>query len=243
MRTMTIRKSIAVGAVASLAMFTAACGTDQEPTDTTAGDSDSETTEPTEEEPTEEEPTEDPGNAGGTGDPFANLVGEGCAGYAEANPEGPASVEGMAQEPVGSAAAGNPLLKTLVAAVTGGVNPDVDLLGALNDPQATYTVFAPVDEAFAAIPKKTLNTLAKEPQGTTLSSILTYHVLTERVEPTDLEGSYTTLNEEDLMVSGGPDTLEINGESSVICGGVQTANATVYLIDSVLTPPSIAQAR
>jgi len=238
MRT-TIRKSLAFGAVASLAMFSAACGSDDTSTGGTGSDGSSATEEQTTTEPTDEETTTEPAEEettedGGMADPAANLVGPGCAAYAEANPEGPASVEGMAQEPVGTAASGNPLLKTLVAAATAA-----DLVGALNDEQAQYTVFAPVDEAFAKIPAKTLKDLLKPANKDALTTILTYHVLPERVEPMDLQGSYTTLNEEDLKVSGEGDNIMVNGQAAVICGGVQTANATVYLIDTVLMPPSM----
>lgn len=239
MRTMTIRKSIAVGAVASLAMFTAACGTDEEePAADTAADDTSEeetTDEPTEEEPTEEETEEAPEEEM---DPAitATLAGPGCEGYAEENAEGPASVQGMAQESVSGAASGNPLLTTLVATVTGEFNPEVNLAGTL-DSQEAITVFAPVDDAFAALPPKTAAQLQKPANAQTLETILTYHVLGERVEPQELSGAYATLAGPELEVSGQPDNLMINGESAVICGGVQTQNATVYLIDTVLSPP------
>jgi uncharacterized surface protein with fasciclin (FAS1) repeats len=227
MRT-TIRKSLAVGAVASLTMFSAACGSDDEAAVADTGsDESSETT----------EPMEDEAAGGDMADPAANLVGSGCAAYAEANPEGAGSVEGMAQEPVATAASGNPLLKTLVAAVSGQVNPKVDLVDTLNTTD-NLTVFAPTDDAFAKIDAKTLKTLAKPANADMLSGILTYHVLGERVEPTDLQGSYATLNGAELEVMGEGDSIMVNGQSAVICGGVQTANATVYLIDTVLMPPS-----
>jgi uncharacterized surface protein with fasciclin (FAS1) repeats len=182
---------------------------------------------------------EDEAAGGDMADPAANLVGSGCAAYAEANPEGAGSVEGMAQEPVATAASGNPLLKTLVAAVSGQVNPKVDLVDTLNTTD-NLTVFAPTDDAFAKIDAKTLKTLAKPANADMLSGILTYHVLGERVEPTDLQGSYATLNGAELEVMGEGDSIMVNGQSAVICGGVQTANATVYLIDTVLMPPSMA---
>src|SRR6476659_1509165 len=74
-------------------------------------------------------------------------VGPGCAGYAAQVPTGAGSVDGMAQDPVAVAASNNPLLKTLVAAVSGKLNPKVDLVDTLNSGQ--FTVFAPVDTAFA----------------------------------------------------------------------------------------------
>src|SRR6201991_2614192 len=59
-------------------------------------------------------------------------VGPGCAGYAAQGPTGPGSVTGMAQDPVAVAASNNPLLTTLTAAVSGKLNPDVNLVDTLN---------------------------------------------------------------------------------------------------------------
>src|SRR5918995_335852 len=92
-----------------------------------------------------------------TMDPAANLVGAGCAGYAEAVPDGAGSVAGMAQDPVAVAASNNPILTTLTAAVSGQLNPEVDLVDTLNGSE--FTVFAPVDEAFAKIDPATIETL------------------------------------------------------------------------------------
>lgn len=166
-------------------------------------------------------------------DPAANLVGSGCAAYAEAVPSGDGSVAGMAKDPVAVAASNNPLLKTLTAAVSGKLNPKVDLVDTLNGDE--FTVFAPVDDAFAAIPEKDLNAVVKD--ADMLSGILTYHVVPGQIAPADLSGDYTTVEGQDLEVTGSGDDLKVNG-ASVICGGVQTANATVYLVDEVLMPPA-----
>lgn len=166
-------------------------------------------------------------------DPAANLVGPGCADYAEAVPDGDGSIEGMSADPVAVAASNNPLLTTLVAAVSGGLNPDVDLVDTLNGDE--FTVFAPVDDAFAKIDATTIETLKTD--SALLSSILTYHVVPGQIEPADIAGMHTTVNGADLEVTGSGDALMVNG-ANVICGGVQTANATVYLIDSVLLPPA-----
>ncbi|GAA3213706.1 fasciclin domain-containing protein [Microbacterium terregens] len=168
-------------------------------------------------------------------DPAANLVGTGCAGYAEAVPDGAGSVEGMAQDPVATAASNNPLLTTLVAAVSGQLNPSVDLVDTLNGDE--FTVFAPVDDAFAKIDPATIEVLKTD--SDLLTSILTYHVVPGQVAPADIAGMHTTVNGADLEVTGSGDDLMVNGESAVICGGVQTANATVYLIDTVLMPPAM----
>jgi len=220
MRTTT--KSFAVAAVASLALFTAACG---------SSDSEGDTAAPADDTATSAAPSED-----AAADPAADLVGPGCADYAEAVPDGAGSVSGMSQDPVATAASNNPLLKTLTAAVSGGVNPDVDLVDTLNGGE--FTVFAPVDDAFGKIPADTIDTLAKEAGGTTLSSILTYHVIPERIAPADIDGTFTTVNGADLTVTGSGDEIKVGDQAAVICGGVQTANATVYLIDTVLMPPA-----
>ena len=167
-------------------------------------------------------------------DPAANLVGAGCAGYAEAVPDGEGSVAGMAEDPVATAASNNPILTTLTAAVSGGVNPDVNLVDTLNGDE--YTVFAPVDDAFAKIDPATIEVLKTD--AALLTSILTYHVVPGQILPADIEGTHTTVNGADLEVTGSGDDIMVNGQAAVICGGVQTANATVYLIDTVLMPPA-----
>ena len=166
-------------------------------------------------------------------DPAANLVGPGCADYAKAVPDGAGSIQGMSQDPVAVAASNNPMLKTLVSAVSGKLNPDVDLVDTLNGDE--FTVFAPVDDAFAAIDAGTIDTLKTD--GDLLTKILTYHVVPGQIEPADIDGTHTTVEGQDLEVTGSGDALKVNGVN-VICGGVQTANATVYLVDGVLMPPA-----
>ena len=167
-------------------------------------------------------------------DPAANLVGAGCADYASKVPDGAGSVAGMAADPVATAASNNPILTQLTAAVSGGLNPDVNLVDTLNGDE--FTVFAPVDDAFAALPAETVETLKTD--ADMLSSILTYHVVPGQMLPADLEGTtQTSVQGGDVEITGSGDELMVNG-AKVICGGVKTANATVYLIDTVLTPPA-----
>ena len=166
-----------------------------------------------------------------TADPAADLVGPGCADYAAAVPDGPGSVTGMSTDPVAVAASNNPLLTTLVAAVSGQLNPDVNLVDTLNGDE--FTVFAPVDDAFAKIDPATIESLKTD--SATLSSILTYHVVPGQLSPDMVDGTQTTVQGGTVEVTGSGDSLMVNG-ANVICGGVHTANATVYLIDSVLMP-------
>lgn len=163
----------------------------------------------------------------------SGMVGPGCAGYAEQVPDGAGSVEGMAKDPVAVAASNNPLLKTLVAAVSGQLNPEVNLVDTLNGDE--FTVFAPVDDAFAKLPAETVKTLGTPEGADTLTKVLTYHVVPGQIAPDEITGDQTTVEGGTVKVTGSGDDLKVN-DASVICGGVKTANATVYLIDSVLMP-------
>lgn len=163
----------------------------------------------------------------------SDLVGPGCAAYAAQVPSGPGSVSGMAQEPVAVAASNNPMLTTLVSAVSGKLNPEVNLVDTLNGGQ--FTVFAPVDSAFAKIDPATIESLKTD--SATLTSILTYHVVPGQISPQNIAGTHKTVQGADVTVSGSGNTIKV-ADANVICGGVRTANATVYMIDSVLMPPA-----
>ena len=177
----------------------------------------------------------DGAEASASADAGADLVGPGCAEYAKAQPDGPGSVEGMAEDPLAVAASNNPLLTTLTAMVSGQFNPQVNLVNTLNNDE--FTVFAPVDPAFNELPKKTVNQLAKPKNSGRLTNILTYHVIAGQISPDDIDGEQETVNGKTLEVAGSGDEITVNGDISVVCGGVKTANATVYLIDGVLMPP------
>ncbi|MBN9606013.1 MAG: fasciclin domain-containing protein [Actinomycetales bacterium] len=171
-----------------------------------------------------------------SGPQYADLVGPGCMAYAEQVPDGSGSIDGMAEAPVANAASSNPLLTTLVAAVSGQLNPDVNLVDTLNGGE--FTVFAPVDDAFAKLDPATVESLKDPANAGLLTTILTYHVVPGQILPSDLVGTtQTTVEGEDVTIGGTVDMMTVN-DANVICGGVHTANATVYLIDSVLLPPS-----
>jgi uncharacterized surface protein with fasciclin (FAS1) repeats len=164
----------------------------------------------------------------------ADLVGPGCADYAALHPSGPASVEGMSQDPVATAASNNPDLTTLTAAVSGQLNPQVNLVDTLNSGQ--YTVFAPTDDAFNKLPSSTIDEL--KTNADLLKSILTYHVVQGQLSPAKIPGTHKTLQGGTVTVTGQGNNLRINN-AGLVCGGVPTANATVYMIDTVLMPPGM----
>ena len=164
-------------------------------------------------------------------DPAANLVGSGCAAYAAKVPSGAGSVSGMALDPVATAASNNPILTTLTAAVSGKLNPKVNLVDTLNGSE--FTVFAPTDDAFKKIDPATIEALKTD--DATLSKILTYHVVPGKITPDQIVGTHKTVQGGSVTVTGTKDALKVDG-ANVVCGGVQTANATVYMVDSVLMP-------
>jgi uncharacterized surface protein with fasciclin (FAS1) repeats len=144
---------------------------------------------------------------------------------------GPGSLDALAQDPVATAAANTPDLSTLVTAVK-----KAGLVDTLNSAQG-ITVFAPTNDAFSALPKATLDKALGDPDGL-LTTVLTYHVVEGQLTPDQLAGSHKTLQGDTLQITGSGEEFTVNGNSGVVCGNIQTANATVYLIDQVLLPKS-----
>jgi uncharacterized surface protein with fasciclin (FAS1) repeats len=154
--------------------------------------------------------------------------GSGCAAVPKS---GAGSFTGMSTAPVATAASANPALSTLVTAVK-----KAGLVDTLNSAKS-ITVFAPANSAFAKIPSGTLNSvLANKAE---LTKILTYHVAAGRYTPADLATGKPIKTLEGGTVTpakmGGNYT--VNG-APVVCGNVQTANATVYIIGTVMMPKS-----
>ncbi|WP_236796127.1 fasciclin domain-containing protein [Amycolatopsis sp. GM8] len=142
---------------------------------------------------------------------------------------GAGSFQGMAQAPVATAASSNPLLSTLVTAVQ-----KANLADTLNSAQG-ITVFAPDNDAFGKIPKADLDQVLANTD--TLTKVLQYHVVPQKITPAQLaSGDFTTLEGASVKTSGSGDSFTVNGTAKVVCGNVQTANATVYIIDGVLMP-------
>ena len=158
----------------------------------------------------------------------AKDFGPGCAAVPKS---GAGSFTGMATAPVATAASANPLLSTLVTAVK-----KAGLVDTLNS-ASNITVFAPDNAAFAKLPKATLAKILANKKE--LTQILTYHVASGRQTPADLAAGMGLKTLEGAMVTPAlsGSTYTVN-KANVVCGNVQTANATVYIIDSVLTPPA-----
>ncbi|QNE78338.1 fasciclin domain-containing protein [Streptomyces finlayi] len=207
------RAAIAVSAAAVLPLALSACSSDTK--DSAAGSTPSAAS--SEPAAPAEEATAD------TDKPF----GPGCASVPA---DGAGSFDGMAQDPVATAASNNPDLSTLVTAVK-----QAGLVDTLNNAQ-NITVFAPTNDAFAKVPKADLDALLADKAA--LTKVLTYHVVGEKLAPKQLEnGSFDTLEKSKLTTTGSGVEYTVNDSSKVVCGNVPTANATVYIVDSVLMPP------
>ncbi|MCD1287576.1 MULTISPECIES: fasciclin domain-containing protein [unclassified Brevibacterium] len=217
-RTATI---LSAGAIGLLAL--SGCGGMDSGSEDSGSESSSTESQAAESEMPEE--SDDASMAGG------DLVGSGCSTYAEENPDGGGSVEGMAQDPVATAASNNPMLTTLTKAVSGELNPDVDLVDTLNGDE--FTVIAPVDDAFAAVPKDDLDALAKD--SDMLTKVLTYHVIPGQLSPDEIAGEHETVEGSKVTVSGEGEDMKFD-DAGLVCGGVKTANATVYMVDGVMMP-------
>ena len=205
-----MRKSLiaAVGLAAALTFGATACTDDPEPGNETPA----------------------PPPATSTAPAMADGVFGAACDQIPADPADAGSLDAMAQVPTATAASGNPLLSTLVTAVG-----EAGLGDSLNSAPA-ITVFAPVNSAFEKIPEKDLNALLADKDA--LTAVLTYHVVGERLAPSAVAGEHETLQGDSLEVTGSGESWTVNGDSAVVCGNIQTANGTVYLIDTVLMPPA-----
>jgi uncharacterized surface protein with fasciclin (FAS1) repeats len=166
--------------------------------------------------------------------PADQPFGAGCSAVPA---DGAGSLAGMTKDSVATAASNNPALSTLAQAVTAA-----NLGDSLNSAQ-NITVLAPANPAFEAVPADALKALLAD--NAQLTGVLLHHVIQGRLTPDQLAGTHTTLNNDTVTIEGSGENFTLAGEgtvvqtsASVICGNVQTANATVYIIDQVLTPPA-----
>lgn len=252
-RTSRSRTRLAVAGLALLSLTAAACGDDDsdsaasdmtEMTETTemAGSADTmapATTEPMMTESTEamddsmSDTTMDDSMTDTTMGGEMTMMEPSGPGCASVPMDGEGSFDGMADDPAATAASNNPVLSTLVGAVDAA-----GLVDTLNG-DGPFTIFAPTNDAFAAVPAADLEAVLADTD--LLTSVLTYHVIAgEQLSSADLieQGTAATVNGAELTFAEGADGgLEVNGVPTV-CMDVPTANATVHIIGGVLLPPA-----
>lgn len=144
------------------------------------------------------------------------------------DPAAPGSAQNMARMRLGTAVASHPELSTLTTAIS-----RVDLVGMLDQAPA-LTAFAPTNEAFTKLSEGDLTGFANSGK---LKGIILYHVLDQRLSPDQLAGTHRSMQGADLTVTGHGVDFMVNKTAKVVCGNIRTANATVYLVDTVLMPP------
>jgi uncharacterized surface protein with fasciclin (FAS1) repeats len=228
MNTNRKRATALIAGLAALALTTAACGSDAD--DSAATDAPMATEAPaatdapmaTEAPMTTDDMVDDMDAAMAPSGPLCSAVPA----------DGEGSFAGMTDDTAATAASNNPVLSTLVAAVQAA-----GLVDTLNS-DGPFTIFAPADPAFDALPPGTLDTVLADQE--LLTSILTLHVVAgEQLSSTDLAelDSVTTVNGADITLETAADgSLMVNGQATVGCADIQTANATVHVIDAVLMP-------
>ncbi|MER7608463.1 fasciclin domain-containing protein [Nocardioides sp. NPDC127503] len=210
LNTITRTGSVAASMALLLGLGLSACGSEDTASGSEGGSKTSETTEAAPE-------TEEAGS---------QTFGEGCKLIPA---DGAGSFNGMSTAPVASAASANPLLKTLVTAVG-----EAELVDTLNSADA-LTVFAPTDDAFKKIPKADLDAVLAD--KATLTKVLTHHVVAGQLSPDEVAGEHETLAGDMITVEGEGEEFTVGKENAkVLCGNIPTANATVYVVDTVLMP-------
>jgi uncharacterized surface protein with fasciclin (FAS1) repeats len=161
--------------------------------------------------------------------PASTLFGSGCATLGLSA----ATTAAAANLPVGTVASATPFLKNTVAAATAaGILATLDAAPAI-------TVFVPTDDAFAKEPVGELQSLLTNPAlKPQLIAILQYGVLLGTVDKSTLAGAHVTSQGQSLTITGSGDDFTVNGTAKILCGGLQTKNAIVYVVDTVLKPTS-----
>ncbi|ASY28384.1 Fasciclin domain-containing protein [Candidatus Planktophila limnetica] len=125
---------------------------------------------------------------------------------------------------------------TLVAAVTAA-----DLVETLSG-AGPFTVFAPTDEAFAALPAGVLDALLLPENKATLAKILTYHVVSGQVMAADVtDGDVATVEGQTIKLST-MDGVSVNG-AKVVAADVAASNGVIHAIDAVILPPDVDVAK
>jgi uncharacterized surface protein with fasciclin (FAS1) repeats len=136
--------------------------------------------------------------------------------------------------PVSKALASIPDISTFNAAISGGLNPAVNITSVLDN--GPYVVFAPSNDAFAALEPAQLDALKADPAA--LTRLDYYHVFLGLLGPEDVHGQRPTQEGAEIKVDGKNGDIKVNDTAKLICGGIQAQNARIYIIDKVLDPAS-----
>ncbi|WP_421845495.1 fasciclin domain-containing protein [Mycobacterium sp.] len=162
-------------------------------------------------------------------DPVLNLPdpqGPACDAFKQEVP----NYKALATEPVGNALASIPEISTFNSAISGQLNPKVNIVDVLNN--GPYVVFAPNNQAFDQLPPGKLDALKSDQAA--LLDLVYYHVFLSLLSPEDVAGQWNTQQGAQVKVTGKGGDIQVNDTARVLCGGIQAAKARIYIIDHVL---------
>jgi uncharacterized surface protein with fasciclin (FAS1) repeats len=157
--------------------------------------------------------------------PSGGTTGAGCAAFVGAS---------YAPWPASRAASAmslDPALSVYTSAVAAS-----GLARTINQAEG-LTILAPINSAFDRMPSAVRVRAQADPRGL-MTTILSYHIIDGRLGPSQLIGTHQTMEGQNITVAGSTDRLTVAGAARVICGNLQAANATIYVVDAVAVPPA-----
>jgi uncharacterized surface protein with fasciclin (FAS1) repeats len=160
--------------------------------------------------------------------PVPDPQGPGCDAFKTALP----NWKGFNTQPVGTVLASIPDISTFNSLVSGQANPAVNIVPVLNN--GPYVVFAPSNDAFAAMEPGQLDAIKADPAA--LTKLDYYHVFLGLLGPDDVKGQRPTQEGAEIKVTGKGGDVKVNDTAKLVCGGIQASNARIYIIDTVLDP-------
>lgn len=159
---------------------------------------------------------------------FPDPQGSGCDAFKQQVP----AYKNLHDQQTDTAMASIPDISTFNSAISGQLNPAVNLTSMLDN--GPYVVFAPNNAAFAALPPAQLDALKADPAA--LTKLLDYHVFLGLLGPDDVKGQRPTQEGAELTVTGKGGDVKVNDTAKVVCGGIISGHARIYIIDTVLDP-------
>ena len=159
---------------------------------------------------------------------FPDPQGSGCDAFKQQVP----AYKNLHDQQTDTAMASITDISTFNSAISGQLNPAVNLTSMLDN--GPYVVFAPNNAAFAALPPAQLDALKADPAA--LTKLLDYHVFLGLLGPDDVKGQRPTQEGAELTVTGKGGDVKVNDTAKVVCGGIISGHARIYIIDTVLDP-------
>lgn len=163
--------------------------------------------------------------------PIPTPQGPACDAGIKSVTSGPGSLESLAKEGSSAALAAIPEISTFSQAVSGQLNPAVNVASVLDN--GPYVVFAPSNDAFAKLDPAELEAIKADPAK--LTALVYYHMVLGILGPDDIHGTMYTQQGKPVVVKGKGGDITVN-DAKVTCGGIKAENMRVYILDTVLDP-------